>query len=1054
MLKYSLSILDRLRISVILVDRDFHIVYCNQKARVIAGTDLDLSDKNVLDLIKLKNAEGKKLDLEGNLRSIFTKSSGPLYDNICSSSRTYHDEFWFSVCIFPLEDEADEIKHVVICLQDITISHEIETNLKELEIRYETVFNSVNDGIFLYEPDKFRLIDVNDRIGEMYGFTKKELQTKKIEDLSVTEEGFTNKRGLLYALRAINGDIQVHEWHAKDKTGKTFWTRLLMKKVIIGEVPFLMGIIKDIDDQKKAELSLRVSKERLQLAHEVTKDGMWDWDISREQIYYSPRFFTMLGYEPGEFVNTIDSVYKLIHPDDIEKVNQTYSQQNLLHSDMVELEIRGRKKDGSYAWILSKGKVFARDTQGLPTRVVGTTVDISQHKRQEDIRNVLINISEAINTTRNLDEFFESIQFHLGRVIDTKNCYIALYDKTSNKITLPFHRDERDRFKEFPAGKTITSYVIRTGRVQLLNTEKINELIAAGEIEVIGALSVSWLGVPLRIENELIGVFVVQSYDKSVIYTEDDVQILEFVSDQIAMAISRKKDHDRIYENQVRQRQIFESLPDGLLVISREGRIIDYNSRTREMLNCMDETIRNSYFSQFVCPSDLEKVTMIYEKTIETGIRTQDEIKMIRADQTEFFAEISMGLVRHAQDKPETFVIIVKDIDERKASEIKLKIAKEKAEEADRLKTAFLSNMSHEIRTPMNAIIGFAELLSYGEATADERKEFIAQINYGAESLMRLIDDIIDIAKIEAGQIKICNVFFDLSSVFRDLRLIFTRNLQRQNKNNIQLVEDNSGYNPSIQLYGDQIRIRQILNNLLSNAIKFTEKGEIRFGIRSISDGMISFYVKDSGIGIPHDKLGIIFDRFRQGHETKAKSYGGTGLGLAISKQLVELMGGSISVSSEKGIGSEFIFSIPYLSIEENTVGMENIFDKIELNWKNKTILIAEDDPSNFFLLSEILKSTDVKIIRASDGREAVEIVNTRPQVDLVLMDVQLPSMSGYEAARIIKERRPDLPVIAQTAYGLSDEKQESLKAGCDDYIQKPIKTHDLFVVISKYFHA
>jgi PAS domain S-box-containing protein len=1180
--KFSNSLLERLHIAVILIDRDFKIIFFNQKANDITGINLgSFLGESFFKALKLKNEKGENFDLQKRLISIFKGKTGSVNDLTGRYFHPFNKELWFSVSMIPMVESGDEINHIAICLQDISHNSEIETDLRESEIRYETVFNSVNDGIFLYEPNEFSLIDVNDRIVKMYGYSRDELKNKQIGDLSVKEEGFTNRRGFLYALRAIYGETQVHEWHARNKKGHTFWTRLLLKKVNIGETPFLMGIIKDIDDQKKAELSLRdseehyrvlaqnspdvimrfdrsfrhlfvndtvkkivpvdpngflnkthkemgifppemcefweyhinevfitgkssevefyidspagrifmewrlfpeynnkgqiftvlavarditekklsqdnlrKSEEQLQYALEATSDGIWDWDISRNQIYYSPRFFTMLGYKRDELEHTVETLYMLIHPDDREKITEAYNQQTLIKQDSLKVEVRMRRKDGTYAWILFRGKVFAKNEKGYPVRLVGTNVDISQRKWQDDIRNVIINISEAVNTTRNLEEFFESIQFFLGKVVDTKNCYIAFYDKETDIITLPFHRDERDKFKEFPAGKTITAYVVRTGQTQLLDAEKIKKLAASGEIEIIGTPSVSWLGIPLRIENELIGIFVVQSYDKSVIYNEEDAKILEFVSDQIALAIARKKDQDRIFEDQVRQRQIFESLPDGLLVTSKEGIIIDHNSRAIQLLNCQDKEIIQMNISQFISSSDKGRVMEFFKEAIDSGFRKQMEILMVRDDRSEFFAEISIGLIQKAIYKPKTFVITIKDIEERKAYEINLKLAKEKAEESDQLKTAFLSNMSHEIRTPMNAIIGFAELLSHGAITDDEKKEFISQINYGAESLMRLIDDIIDIAKIEAGQIKIYNSFFDLSAILKDLKSMFSRNLQRFNKQHLQLFEDNNGFNTSVQLYGDQIRIRQILSNLISNAIKFTENGEIRFGIRNIKEGQISFYVKDTGIGIPEEKFEIIFDRFRQGHESKAKFYGGTGLGLAISKHLVELMGGSISFISQNGVGSEFIFTIPYISIDGQISELENIFEKINLNWNNKTLLIVEDEASSFILLNEVLKPTNIRIIWAKDGNEAVELFNKNPDIDLVLMDIQLPKLSGYEVTRIIKGKKPEIPVIAQTAYAMSGEKLESIKAGCDDYMSKPIKIQDLFMVMSKYLRG
>ena len=1185
--EFSNYLLHQFKISAIVINQNFEILHYNAGIERITGIDIKSNlGKNIFKVLKLKNEKGEDFDQNAeNVKKLVQKSSFP-QSLICNYSHPNGNELWFSISITHNLGSWKNVPQMTIFFQDITQKKEIENTLNELENRYETIFNSVSDGIFLYEPDEFKLIDINDRIVEMFEYSKDDLKSMHISDLSFQEEGFTNRRGILYAISAISGEVEVHEWFAKSKSGKKFWTLLLLKKVIVGGRSVLMGIIKDIDVQKKAELSLheseehfralaqnspdvimrfdsnfrhlyvndairnilsiepdefinktheemglfsselsdfwqksiknvfdtgkpyevefsldshgkkiiiewrlfpeynskgktvavltvarditerkvsqnslKKSEEQLQMALEATRDGMWDWDIINNQIFFSPRYFTMLGYNPDEFEHTLDTIYKLLHPDDRSRFMETYNNITSIILDNIEMELRLKRKDGSFAWILSRGKVFAKDEQGCAIRIVGTNEDITEKKRQDEIRNILVGISESVNTTGNLEEFFESIRMFLGRVIETRNCYISLYDKNTRTITLPFLRDEKDKFKEFPAGKTLTEYVLLSGKSQLLNYQKINDLKDAGEIEIIGSPAISWLGVPLRIKNELIGLFVVQSYDEEIQFSADDVQIIEYVSDQIAIAIARKKDQDKILENQNRQRQIIESSPDGLIVTDRNGVIIDHNSRIIDLLNIKSTSLINRNLKEFISAVDENKLAKIFNYTLSTGFKKQEDIKMRREDGVEFFAEISLGLIKNTNNNPEiqsseTYVITIKNIDERKEYEANLKIAKIKAEESDRLKTAFLSNMSHEIRTPMNAIIGFAELLSQGDISEEDNKEFISQINFGAESLMRLMDDIIDIAKIEAGQLKIYNSYFNLSDILNDLKVMFSKALYRQNKQHLGLIEENGSHNPDIQMFGDQIRIRQIFINLISNAIKFTESGEIRFGIKDINNGFIYFYVQDSGIGIPFEKLDIIFDRFRQANEeSNTKVYGGTGLGLAISKNLVELMGGTISVQSEKERGSVFSFSIPFNSFEAKIKEAEVISLKKLYNWEDKTVLIAEDEISNFVLLKAVLKNSKIKILWAKDGKEVIDIFESNPEIDIILMDIQLPFMNGYEASRIIKSKRKEVPIIAQTAYAMSGERQKSEKAGCDDYIAKPIQVNELLAIMSKYIN-
>ncbi len=818
-----------------------------------------------------------------------------------------------------------------------------------------------------------------------------------------------------------------------------------------GEVVTVLAAARDISFKKEAEKFLKENEERLQMALEATSDGLWDYNLKTNLIYFSPRYARMLGYDPAIFKNDIKGLYELTHPDEkdglIEYINKSIKDKIAT----IEFVTRLRKSDGSYAWILVRGKVFTFDEEGKPLRIVGTNVDITLRKRQDDIQKTIFDIGNAVVTTRNLDELFEKIQEILGRIIDTKNCYVALYDKKSDTITLPFHRDEKDRFTEFPAGKTMTAYVIRKGIAQLVNYELLHKLLENGDIENIGSPSVSWLGVPLKIENVIFGVFAVQSYDESTVYTEDDVKILEFVSDQIAIAVSRKRDEDSIRENQQKLRRIIESSPDGLIVTGNTGLIIDHNTSVVELLRLKNKELKRRNFQDFVNPADKEKAENIFNQTVLSGYQKNIQIQMIREDDTEFNAEISLGLIQNSGDIDATFVIIIKDITERINYESNLRIAKERAEESDRLKTSFLSNMSHEIRTPLNAIVGFAELLAQSNLDEAERTEFISHINQGSDNLLNIIDDIIDISKIEAGQIRFNNSLFRLSSLFADLNTMFKKNLKKQNKDNLELLIDNCGYDPNINIIADSFRLKQIFTNLLSNALKFTEEGSLTFGIKSIGNSLIYLYVRDTGIGIKKENQELIFDRFRQGHESKTRFYGGTGLGLAISKHLIELMGGEISVISEPGKGSEFIFSIAYLNSDADIPVVNRPKKEGLPDWRNKTMLIVEDETSNYLLLHDVLKPTKVGVIWAKNGEEAVNEALNHKEINLVLMDIRLPLKNGYEATREIRGILTGVPVIALTAYAMAGEREKCLAAGCIDYISKPVKPKDLLNLLSRH---
>jgi PAS domain S-box-containing protein len=381
-----------------------------------------------------------------------------------------------------------------------------------------------------------------------------------------------------------------------------------------------------------------------------------------------------------------------------------------------------------------------------------------------------------------------------------------------------------------------------------------------------------------------------------------------------------------------------------------------------------------------------------------------------------------------------------------------LKSAKEKAEESDKLKSAFLANMSHEIRTPMNAILGFATLIRNRILSEEKRRDYIDLINSNCRQLLHIITDIIDISKIEAGQISIFNKNFPLNKLMNDLYLNY-KNQAELLKKPIHFILNNGLKNEDSAIFTDKVRLEQILANLLSNAIKFTDKGTIELGYRIDRKRDVIFYVKDSGIGISESELSVIFDRFRQVSSDFNKIYGGTGLGLSISKGLVEKLGGKIWVESELEKGSTFSFSIPYkpgILLEKPT---EIDYSKT-YNWEGKTLLIAEDEETNYNLLATILDPTKAKIIWVTQGKEAVDKCKTDLSIDLVLMDMKMSDLNGFESTRQIKLFRSELPIIAQTAYAMSTDEENCLNAGCDDYISKPLRIDNLLSKIDKHLQA
>ncbi len=376
--------------------------------------------------------------------------------------------------------------------------------------------------------------------------------------------------------------------------------------------------------------------------------------------------------------------------------------------------------------------------------------------------------------------------------------------------------------------------------------------------------------------------------------------------------------------------------------------------------------------------------------------------------------------------------------------------AKEKAEESDRLKTEFLNNMSHEIRTPMNAIQGFSNFLNESDLTNEKRNFYINIIQNSGNQLLRIVDDILEISELETKQVRVSENEVCLNDFLLELFSIFDIKA-KESKIPLYLKKGLSDKDSAI--ITDKTKLNKILSNLLENALKFTNEGFIEFGY-TVVNNEIEIYVKDTGIGIKTDKQEIIFERFSQENENTATNYGGLGLGLSITKENTGLLGGKIWVKSEKGKGSTFFVTIPYKPAYSNTeITSQSTIVNQKSSVEKYTILIVEDEEFSYLYLETLFEKLDLNstILLVKNGKEAVEMCKTNSKIDFVLMDLKMPIMNGYVTTKQIKEFRPELPIVAQTAYSTTADKNKAISAGCDDFISKPISKEALISMIDKY---
>ena len=378
---------------------------------------------------------------------------------------------------------------------------------------------------------------------------------------------------------------------------------------------------------------------------------------------------------------------------------------------------------------------------------------------------------------------------------------------------------------------------------------------------------------------------------------------------------------------------------------------------------------------------------------------------------------------------------------------VKIRNAERKAIDSDRLKTAFLQNISHEIRTPMNSIVGFSQLLQDKTITETDENEYLEMISKSSDQLLNIVNEVLDISLIETGNISINKKRVRLNSLLDEIY----QSHKSQIKNNIEFTLTKGLSDPLSTILTDEIKVAQILNNLISNAIKFTDKGQIKFGY-SLANKELIFFIVDTGIGIDSEFHDKIFERFLKVDKENIRLYDGVGLGLAICKGNVDLLKGRIWLESRPGEGSSFFFTIPYEQIEEEVPLEKKNFNSSYLN--DLSILIAEDDEINYLYIKEIFRGTGAEILHAVNGKEAVEICRSNNKIDILLIDIKMPVMNGYEAIKQIREIRPRLPIIAQTAFALSNEMLKAFNAGSNDYISKPFKKDQLLALVIKHLPA
>ncbi|MBE9510604.1 MAG: PAS domain S-box protein [Bacteroidetes bacterium] len=808
----------------------------------------------------------------------------------------------------------DEI-YLLTIYNDITEKKMIEEKFRATSERYNQMFDNMKDCVAVYEPvdngNDFIFIEFNKAAEKTEKISKDKLIGKRLLDVFPAAKEF----GIFDALKkvyksGIHVELPVTLYRDDRISGyrKNFVYKLPSNDIV--------SIYNDVTDQKKSEQELELKSAYLEQIIEEAPEAIALCEKDGKVKTINKEFTKLFGYSNKE------SIGKQI-------------------DDLIAAETR-KKEAGEITNIVQKGKKASLETKRkhkegheidvslLATPIMfdnkqvglyGIYRDISDRKKAEATEKLAQNISNAVLTTDTLQELFIIIRNEIGARIDTKNFYIALYNEEKDILSLPFFEDEKDSFDDIPAEKTLTAFLIKNKKPLLLKQKEILKLYKEGKIDIVGTPSKVWLGVPLKIENETIGAICLQSYQSEETYSKEEMVILEFIANQIALAINK--------------------------------------------------------------------------------LRTEEDLKK----------------------------------------------ARQVAEEAAQAKHHFLSIMTHEIRTPLNAILGMTYLLLQ-EDPKKEQLDFLNSLKFSGDNLMTLINDILDFNKIENGKIFFEEADFNLKELIHGIRQSFRFRAEEKGIKLKVLIDSEL---PEI-VVGDAARLNQVLTNLIGNAIKFTETGSITIDVIVKNTGKkkieLEFSVTDTGIGIPENKQKIVFESFKQASIDTTRKFGGTGLGLAICKQLIKLQGRKLEVESEVGKGSKFFFTLEFKKSERKPWKLEYAGDKEFDQLAGKKVLLAEDNEINIIVARKILTRWGIDVEIVKNGLEAIEKVN-KHDFDVILMDLHMPEMNGFEATKIIRKSDHDkirsIPIIALTASVMSDVQSKIEQSGLNDYILKPFNPSELY---------
>jgi len=1023
-----------------------NITFINPVAQRLTGYgEKESLSKNIKDVFNIINNETKEPIANPIFEVVKTSNKVGLSNHTVLVSNN-GDKYHISHSAAPIKTEDGKMVGVVLVFQDITDSYYLQQKIIASEHLYKKLVNNSPTGIMLINSEG-QIIEINKQIVSILGSPSIEA-TQAINVLKfqpLIDVGFAKDFDKCFKTK----ELIINEGKYLTKWGKNIFVKYYLVPIELAndKKGGILCTIIDITEQKIIQHENDEYYKQLNMISDTA--------ISFVELPETEDPFTLIA---KKLKNIISSSFIILSFNDIQKKYEI----KFNYFNKIE-----KAESSILLDIFNKHKVFDlfKKSQKPASIITEVTSSLKKIIKQEISSKQKEQINYFFNEYKLLviDFVWQGMDYGSVMFIQHNDLKIAnnqfietfinqsslLLQKRYSAIKL---RQSKDLHLTSINSIKDNFFIVNRNYEMVFMNYSMQKIVSryVGDFDVTGHnIFKIFKFLPERMLNEYKIIFEEKNEYFSEYEINDgeikfyiDVTTVPLIEDnEVIYAITSFRDvtEQKIRENEINKlkefnENIVQNLNDGIAIIKDDNCITFVNPAFCKITGFYRNEILNKKWTDLIIDLPLSDFTLPISPYVNDKVfRTEALIKTRNKSETSVI--ITLSPLSHNKD--DSYMLLVTDISDRKLMEKEIIYAKEQAEQADRLKTSFLANMSHEIRTPINSILGFSTLLQKSDLPEDKKTMYFSLINSSSQLLLRLIEDIIDISKIESGLLQIFNEPIDLNELINDVYDYFSANLKSNNKNDI-FIKCNSLKNDSIIIMSDRLRLKQVLFNLLSNAIKFTNKGYIEFGY-NIDINKIVFYVKDTGIGMTSEEINIIFDRFRQVNTHISRKTSGTGLGLAISKSIVELLGGNIYCESEKGKGSVFYFELPYITSKTNILKQEKEIDLDNYQLVGYTILVAEDDDMNFLFISEILKSFGINVIRAKNGREAVNICLNNTKISAVLMDIQMPELDGLEATKEIRKFLPDIPILAQTAYAFSREKQTSIEVGCNDYLSKPI---------------